>query len=445
MEILLLAGLLLLAALNLFLLIRRTGNGETGTQLRRVEESMAAFKAVQENAGRTLAEEFQRSRNESGRMARDNRDELAGTLRDFAERLERGLKSSDSQLRQRFADFAQLQSDLTRQTLENIKEIEQTIAKNLQSIREDNTRQLEEMRRTVDEKLQSTLEKRLGESFRQVSERLEQVHKGLGEMQTIAAGVGDLKKVLSNVKTRGMLGEYQLANILEQILAPGQYAANVATKKGSQANVEFAIRLPGKSDDKAVWLPVDSKFPLESYRELIDAYERGERDEVEVCRKKLVRSIETFAKTIRDKYIDPPNTTDFGIMFLPVEGLYAEVLRDAALFESLQREYKITITGPTTLSALLNSLQMGFRTLAVQKRSSEVWEVLKGVKGEFTKFSDILAKVRKQLDTATGTLDTLQTTRTNQINRKLDKIETIETVDADMPLLPAVDENGGDI
>jgi DNA recombination protein RmuC len=283
------------------------------------------------------------------------------------------------------------------------------------------------MRKTVDEKLQTTLEKRLGESFKQVSERLEQVHKGLGEMQTIATGVGDLKKVLSNVKTRGVLGEYQLGNILEQILTPDQYGKNVATKKGSQAHVEYAIKLPGKSTDEEVWMPVDSKFPIESYEVLLAAYDKGIPEQIDIAQKILIKSVEGFAKDISEKYLDPPHTTDFGIMFLPVESLYAEILRHPGLFETLQRVHRITITGPTTLSALLNSLQMGFRTLAVQKRSSEVWKVLGAVKAEFATFSDHLRKVRKQLDTATGSLDKLQTTRTSQIERKL---RTVETLDA---------------
>ncbi|MBI9062115.1 MAG: DNA recombination protein RmuC [Marinilabiliaceae bacterium] len=282
------------------------------------------------------------------------------------------------------------------------------------------------MRNTVDEKLQSTLEKRLGESFKQVSDRLELVHKGLGEMQTIATGVGDLKKVLSNVKTRGVLGEYQLGNILEQILTPDQYAQNVATKKGSQANVEYAIKLPGKDNDQEVWMPIDSKFPIENYHILLDAYDKGDPEQIAAAQKALIKTIELFAKDISGKYIDPPHTTDFGIMFLPVESLYAEVLRHPGLFETLQNKYKITVTGPTTLSALLNSLQMGFRTLAVQKRSSEVWNVLSAVKTEFSKFSDQLSKVHKQLQTASGSLETLKGTRTNQIERKLRSIETMD-------------------
>ncbi len=282
------------------------------------------------------------------------------------------------------------------------------------------------MRKTVDEKLHETLEKRLGESFKLVSNRLEQVHKGLGEMQTLAVGVGDLKKVLSNVKTRGILGEYQLGNILEQILSPEQYSTNVATKKGSQANVEYAVKLPGKADEKTVWLPIDSKFPLEPYQQLLNALDDGDSVAIETAQKSLLKTIEGFAKDISSKYIDPPNTTDFAIMFFPVEGLYAEVLRHPDVFEKLQRNYRITITGPTTLSALLNSLHMGFRTLAVQKRSSEVWSVLAEVKTEFVKYAGQLEKVQKQLNTASSSLENLQSTRTSSMERKLRGVETLE-------------------
>ena len=292
------------------------------------------------------------------------------------------------------------------------------------------------MRRTVDEKLHDTLEKRLGESFKQVSERLEQVHKGLGEMQNLAVGVGDLKKVLSNVKTRGILGEYQLGNILEQILSPEQYAVNVATKQGSQANVEYAVKLPGKADDKTVWLPIDSKFPMESHQMLLQAVEEGSLDKIAVAQKQLLRTVESFARDISSKYIDPPHTTDFAIMFLPVESLYAEVLRHPQVFAKLQREYRITITGPTTLSALLSSLHMGFRTLAVQKRSSEVWKVLAEVKTEFGKYSEQLDLVHKHLHTASSSLEKLQTTRTNAMARKLKNVEVLEVDDGNGQLPP---------
>ncbi len=394
----LLGILILLALVNLLFVLRNRKSVDSRPQLKEVETSILKFQTVLEKSERTAKDEFERNRRESLESAKTSREELSKALLSFE---------------QKFASYT--------------KGIQETIEKQLVSIRDDNAKQLNEMRRTVDEKLQTTLEKRLGESFKQVSERLEQVHKGLGEMQTIASGVGDLKKVLSNVKTRGVLGEYQLGNILEQILTPDQYSRNVSTKKGSQAHVEFAIRLPGKNTDEEVWLPVDSKFPIESYELLLAAYDQGNPEQIEAAQKIMIKSVEGFAKDISEKYLDPPHTTDFGIMFLPVESLYAEVLRHPGLFETLQRSYRITVTGPTTLSALLNSLQMGFRTLAVQKRSSEVWKVLGAVKAEFETFADHLKKVRKQLDTATGTLDKLQTTRTNQIERKL---RTVEILDA---------------
>ena len=376
--------------------------------------------------------------------AKENREVLNKGLVSFEDKFTNNIKDFDEQLRQRFDNLSKQQSEFNKLSKEAINDIKQTIEKQLISIKEDNNKQLTEMRITVDEKLQSTLEKRLGESFKQVSERLELVHKGLGEMKELATGVGDLKKVLSNVKTRGILGEYQLGNILEQLLSPEQYAENVATKKGSQANVEYAIKLPGKIDNEEVWLPIDSKFPIENYQILLDAYEKGDKTEIEAAQKLLLKSIVGFAKTISDKYIDPPHTTDFGIMFLPIESLYAEVLKHPGTFEKLQRDYHITVTGPTTLSALLNSLQMGFRTLAVQKRSSEVWKVLSGVKSEFGKFSEHLAKVHKQINTASVSLDTLRSTRTNAIERRLRGVETLEAHQAnpelELPLSTTLDD-----
>jgi len=358
--------------------------------------------------------------------AKDNRKELNDALKSFEAKFSGGIKDLNEQLRQKFTDLNKQQQDANQLAKTSITEIKDAIEKQLKSIREDNTQQLTEMRKTVDEKLHETLEKRLGDSFKLVSERLELVHKGLGEMQTLAVGVGDLKKVLSNVKTRGILGEYQLGNILEQILSPEQYAENVATKKGSQANVEYAVKLPGKSDEKTVWLPIDSKFPLEPYQQLLNALDDGDVVNIATAEKSLLKTIEGFAKDISGKYIDPPNTTDFAIMFLPVEGLYAEVLRHPEVFEKLQRTYRITITGPTTLSALLNSLHMGFRTLAVQKRSSEVWSVLAEVKTEFIKYAGQLEKVQKQLNTASSSLENLQSTRTNAMERRLRGVETLE-------------------
>ena len=358
--------------------------------------------------------------------AKDNRKELKASLTSFESKFADSFKDFSEQLRLKFSDLNKQQLDANQLAKTSITEIRDAIEKQLKLIREDNTQQLTEMRKTVDEKLHETLEKRLGESFKLVSNRLEQVHKGLGEMQTLAVGVGDLKKVLSNVKTRGILGEYQLGNILEQILSPEQYSTNVATKKGSQANVEYAVKLPGKADEKTVWLPIDSKFPLEPYQQLLNALDDGDSVAIETAQKSLLKTIEGFAKDISSKYIDPPNTTDFAIMFFPVEGLYAEVLRHPDVFEKLQRNYRITITGPTTLSALLNSLHMGFRTLAVQKRSSEVWSVLAEVKTEFVKYAGQLEKVQKQLNTASSSLENLQSTRTSSMERKLRGVETLE-------------------
>ena len=423
----LLGILILLALVNLIIVLRNRRSVDSESKLKELGNSILKFEAVLDKSERTLKDEFERMRRENLESAKSNREELTRSLQSFEEKFAANIKELNELIRQKFGDFNKQQIDNNKQATDHMKLIQESIEKHLLSIRDDNTKQLNEMRKTVDEKLQTTLEKRLGESFKQVSERLEQVHKGLGEMQTIASGVGDLKKVLSNVKTRGVLGEYQLGNILEQILTPDQYGMNVSTKKGSQAHVEYAIKLPGKSTDEEVWMPVDSKFPIESYELLLVAYEQGNPEQIEAAQKILIKSVEGFAKDISEKYLDPPHTTDFGIMFLPVESLYAEVLRHPGLFETLQRTYRITVTGPTTLSALLNSLQMGFRTLAVQKRSSEVWKVLGAVKAEFETFSDHLKKVRKQLDTASGTLDKLQTTRTNQIERKL---RTVETLDA---------------
>ena len=412
LTIILLSVLILLVAVNLVLLLKRNSSGGSSGELGGITRSITKF-------DETLKDEFQRNRKESGEVAKTNREELGDNLKGFSETNKENNKDLNNLIREKFSDFSKQQGD-----------IKETIEKNLKSIRDDNTQQLTKMRETVDEKLQTTLEKRLGESFKQVSERLELVHKGLGEMQNIATGVGDLKKVLSNVKTRGVLGEYQLENILEQLLTPDQYSKNVSTKKGSQAHVEFAVKLPGKDSDDEVWLPIDSKFPIENYNRLLDAYEAGEKDVVEAAQKVLLKTIETFAKDISEKYIDPPHTTDFGIMFLPVESLYAEVLRHPGLFEILQRKYRITVTGPTTLSALLNSLQMGFRTLAVQKRSSEVWKTLEAVKTEFNKFSDQLKKVDDQLGKASKSLYDLRNTRTNVMSKKLKDIATIDKVEA---------------
>ncbi len=320
-------------------------------------------------------------------------------------------------------------------SLENIR---RAVSGQLDTIRQENNRQLEQMRQTVDEKLQKTLDDRISQSFRLVNERLEQVYAGLGEMRNLASGVGDLKKVLSNVKTRGVLGEFQLGAILEQILSPEQYEANVKTRLGSTHYVEYAIKLPG-NDEGTVWLPIDAKFPVDAYTQMLDAYDTGDADAVKTAGSALDARIRSFAKDIRDKYIDPPNTTDFAIMFLPIEGLYAEVVR-RGLVEVLQRDYHVNIAGPTTMAAVLNSLQMGFRTLAIQKRSGEVWKVLGAVKTEFEKFGGAVKAAQNRLEQASDELDKLVGVRTRQIQRKLASVTTLTDTDAAVLLEDGTDE-----
>ena len=325
--------------------------------------------------------------------------------------------------------------DMSEANARRLAEIRTTLDAQLQQLQVSNAAKLDEMRATVDEKLQSTLQTRLGESFKQVADRLEQVHKGLGEMQTLAQGVGDLKHLLSNVKTRGMFGEAQLGALLEQVMAPDQYATQVATRPGSRHVVDFAIRLPGRGDDgEPCWLPIDAKFPNEDYERLLDAQQRADAEGVELAARGLEQRIKLEAKSLADKYVEPPHTTDFAILFLPTEGLYAEVLRRPGLMEVLQREYRVTLAGPTTLMAMLNSLQMGFRTLALEKRSSEVWQVLGAVKTEFGKFGDVLAKVKTQTQTVLNSLESAEV-RSRAMGRAL---RTVEALPADQAqaLLP---------
>lgn len=319
----------------------------------------------------------------------------------------------------------QLEERLKTFSLENeqkLENIRRSVESRLNYIQEDNNRKLEDMRKTVDERLQQSIEEKMNRSFSLVSERLEQVYKGLGEMQNLANGVGDLKKVLTNVKTRGTLGEYQLSAILSEILSSEQYEENVATKKGSRNVVEFAVKLPS-DDDKFIYLPIDSKFPGDTYSALRDAIDEGDKVKIDLAAKALIATIKSEAKDIHDKYIDPPYTTEFAIMFLPFEGLYSEVV-NRGLVEILQRDYKVNIAGPSTMAALLNSLQMGFKTLAVQKRSAEVWEILGAVKQEFDKFGDVLEATQQRLDQANKELDKLVGVRTRQIQRKLKDVQT---------------------
>ena len=355
---------------------------------------------------------------------KQNREEMTNTLVRLLGEMREAQNERQEGIGKRIGEL----TDSNEKALGSMRD---KVEERLKEIQESNDRKLEKMRETVDEKLQSTLEKRIGESFKRVSEHLEAVNKGLGEMKNLANGVGDLKKVLSNVKTRGTWGEIQLGNILEQIMTHDQYGTNVATRPGSSERVEYAIRLPGPEDDPdaCIWLPIDAKFPQEDYIRLVDASEAGDAEAVSQATGALKNSILCSAKDIRDKYIDPPNTTDFAIMFLPTEGLYAEVLRQPGMVEQLQREMRVVAAGPTTLAAILSSLRMGFRTLAIEKRSSEVWQVLRAVKTEFGKFGDVLAKLGKQLDTAKRTVEATGV-RTRAMARQLKDVETLPGTEA---------------
>jgi DNA recombination protein RmuC len=345
------------------------------------------------------------------------------SFRSLAEILSGNQKDSAASQDKRLAELNRQFEAMAAQNEQKLENIRNTMEKRISALQEDNNKQLEQMRHTVDEKLQKTLEERIGQSFRLVSERLEQVYKGLGEMQTLAAGVGDLKKVLSNVKTRGILGEIQLGAILEQMLSKEQYEENITTKSTGSERVEFAIKLPG-DDSGVVYLPIDAKFPGDTYSKLVDAYDTANPAEIEEATRSLEKALKKAAKDIHDKYIDPPYTTDFGIMFLPFEGLYAEAVR-RGMVETLQREYKISIAGPTTMAALLNSLQMGFKTLAIQKHSSQVWVILGAVKTEFDKFGEVLAMTQQRINQANVELDKLIGARTRSIQRKLRNVVSI--------------------
>jgi len=381
-------------------------------------------KQKQEDIGALIREEMRTHRTEMAEDAKRLREEIAATQKTANE----ALVSAIADMRKSQQDGTQLVEARIKSLVESnesrLDKMRDTINDQMKTLQDGNEKKLDQMRETVDEKLQSTLEKRLGESFKLVSDRLEAVQRGLGDMQNLATGVGDLKRMLTNVKARGTWGEFQLGDILNQVLTPDQFEANVQTKKGSGNIVEFAIKLPGQNDIDDVWLPIDAKFPQEDYQRLIDAAEIADTDAVEKSKAALLRSIEKSAKEISSKYIDPPHTTDFAILFLPTEGLYSEVLRQPGVVDKLQQEHRIVVAGPTTLSAILNSLRMGFRTLAIEKRSSEVWTVLSAVKTEFGKFGDVLAKVKIQLDRASNTIDST-TVRTRAMERKLKDVEAL--------------------
>lgn len=430
------AGLVLLNLLVLLWVALR--RGDTGP-IDRLERELRDEVTRQGQVTRNDLGTFQQMLlTQSGDVARTQneqidtfRTQLGSTQAALLQQAQAARDAQDESLRR----FGQAQAD-------QLQLLAAATERRLTQLQEGNEKKLDQMRATVDEKLHATLEQRLGESFKQVAERLEQVHRGLGEMQTLARDVGALNRVLTNVKTRGIFGEVQLAGLLEQVFTPEQYAANVATVPGRNERVEFAVRLPGRDSDRPLWLPIDAKFPREDYERLLEAHEHADAPGVEAAAKAIETRLRLEAKSIRDKYIAPPHTTDFAILFVPTEGLYAEALRRPGLFEALQREFKVMLAGPTTLLATLNSLQMGFRTLALEKRSSEVWEVLGAVKTEFGKFGDVLAKTKKKLDEASSTIDAAAV-RTRAMARQLREVEALPESQSKR-LLPGGDDIADD-
>ena len=395
-----------------------------------IQAYFSIFEKNQENVERSVREESSKNRQEAAFLAKQNREEMGGTFKLFSDSL-LGRMTEISTLQKNQLDvFSGQLLSLTQSNEAKMSQMRETVESRLQVLQDDNSAKLEQMRLIVDEKLHATLERRLGDSFKLVSERLEMVHRGLGEMQSLASSVGDLKKVLTNIKARGMWGEIQLGALLEQILTREQYEQNVATKKGSNDRVEYAIKLPGRDGrDEVVWLPIDAKFPQEDYQRLVEAQEQANAELAEEAGRQLENRNKLEARTIKEKYIDPPHTTDFAILFLPVEGLYAEVVRKAGLCELLQREFRVVVAGPTTLAALLNSLQMGFRTLAIERRSSEVWALLGAVKTEFGRFGDLLDRTQKKLQEASSTIENAAK-KSRTIEKKLRDVQALPAGEA---------------
>lgn len=426
---------LLLLILMLVLLLRPSSSAGAAQW----EQRFAQLDKQLEKSEKSMREEMAHHRQESAAASREMREEVSQSFGVLNRTLLAAISEMAAQQKHLLDSFSRQLAELTQMNEQKLERVRTAVEERLTALQEDNQQKLEQMRQTVDEKLHATLEQRLGESFKLVSERLEQVHKGLGEMQTLASGVGDLKKVLSNVKTRGTLGEIQLGTILEQIMSPEQYEQNVATKKRSSERVEYAVKLPAGGDQSGhIWLPIDSKFPLEDYQRLQEAQDEGNQQLLQDAAKQLESRVKLEARSIREKYLEPPHTTDFAIMFLPIEGLFAEVLRRPGLWETLQREYRVIVTGPTTLTALLNSLQMGFRTLAIQKRSSEVWHLLGAVKTEFGKFAAVLDKTQKKLQEASNSIESAAV-RTRAIERKLREVEAMPAAES-RRWLPEFDE-----
>ncbi len=451
--LLIIIGVLLLAVLILIILLLLRGNKKDSPLLNKISELQSGLSRIETGT----REEFRTNREENGAIARENRTELSNSIREIrtglleslaklTEQNQQALQGINKTLSDRVEALTDRMADINKANREeqarNLKEFAVEQGRKTEELVKNTEARLESIRVTVEEKLEKTLSERLGQSFETVGKQLIEVQKGLGEMQTIATDVGGLKKVLSNVKLRGGVGEVQLAMLLEQILAPGQYDANVRTKKGSADPVEFAIKLPGRSEDENdfVYLPIDAKFPKDTYEHLIEAYENAIPGDIEDATVALENTIKKMARDIRDKYIDPPNTTDFAIMFLPFESIYAEVIRRSPLVDQLRDEYKITVAGPTTLMAILNSLQMGFRTLALQKRSSEVWRVLSSVKTEFEKFGGMLTKAQNNIQTGLGQLDNVVGARTRAIQRHLRNVEKLPAAEA-REMLPDLAED----
>ena len=439
MGLALVAGVVVVILLQVVLLLR--GNRRPDDEVRAKLQLEALEKGLM-RLERELREELARGRREDADEAFRDREERAQSSTLLSQVVTTQVGQLGSLQAERLEAFARDLSRFSSGLDERFEHLKIAVETRLTAIQADNAAKLEEMRRTVDEKLHATLEQRLGESFKQVSDRLEQVHRGLGEMQTLAAGVGDLKRVLTNVKTRGTWGEVQLSALLEQLLTAEQFGCNVVTKPGSNERVDFAIRLPGKDDGAVVWLPIDAKYPIEDYQRLLDAQERGDPAAVEEASRAIETRLKIEAKSIHEKYVSPPHTTDFALLYLPLEGLYAEALRRPGLGETLQREWRVSLTGPTTLAAMLNSLQMGFRTLAIEQRSAEVWAVLGAVKTEFGKFGEALAHTRKKLDEASNSISKAET-RTRQLARRLKEVEALPVADSEQ-LIGMVDFDGED-
>ncbi|WP_151802371.1 DNA recombination protein RmuC [Acinetobacter guillouiae] len=426
-QIIILVAIIIVAILQILLLLKKSGKFNTDDILSPMSQSF-------ERIERFTSNELGKSREESSQQSRFNREELGGTVKaellTYAQTMRESLKQISDEQTKHLNAFVEQINNLNRSQTQQAELLRNKIEEKLINLQKDNSEQLEKMRQTVDEKLQGTLEKRLSESFKLISERLESVHKGLGEMQVLASGVGDLKKVLTNVKTRGTWGEVQLGAMLEQVLTIDQYEANVSTK-GNAERVEYAVKIPSKnSDQEIVWLPIDAKFPMESYSRLIEAQDNADAVGVESALKELELRIKQSANDISRKYISPPSTTDFAILYLPTEGLFAEVTKRSNLVDMVQRDYRVVFAGPTTLWSILNSLQMGFRTLAIEKRSSEVWNTLAAVKTEWFKYGEALDKVKKKLEEASNSIDQAQV-RTRAVGRKLKEVQELPSSQAD--------------